>query len=224
MSPMNNFVIVVLLIPSILSYSFRTPITASSLSSVEAITGAHPPPISSTPPPPSHLSSLHSLSMKKGKPNVPPMMRSQYKQQQSMNTMREQMMDAQNVGPDGIPIFNMYVKSPTGAGMWYPCGSFKGDERTKALIESQDGILGGMAKKQLEQGVAGSLYDSITQLRESVVRSYPQLKKSRENLVWGYKITVMKGTPNEEEMKKIKEVVPEARPEGFLDNVKNMFN
>ena len=141
-----------------------------------------------------------------------------------MNTMREQMMDAQNVGPDGIPIFNMYVKSPTGAGMWYPCGSFKGDERTKALIDSQDGILGGMAKKQLEQGVAGSLYDSINQLRESVVRSYPQLKKSRENLVWGYKITVMKGTPNEEEMKKIKEVVPEARPEGFLDNVKNMFN
>ncbi|GMH62321.1 hypothetical protein TrRE_jg5368, partial [Triparma retinervis] len=72
--------------------------------------------------------------MKKGKANVPPMMRSQYKQQQNMNSMREQMIEAQSVGPDGIPIFNMFVKSASGAGMWYPCGSFKGDERTKALI------------------------------------------------------------------------------------------
>ena len=40
-------------------------------------------------------------------------------------------MAAQSVGSDGIPIFNMYVKSQGGGGIWYPCGSFKGDERTK---------------------------------------------------------------------------------------------
>ena len=144
------------------------------------------------------------------------------------------MLDAQNVGPDGIPIFNMYVKSAGGAGMWYPCGSFKGDESTKSLVDSQDGFLGGLASKQLEQGVSSSLYDSLGQLTESVVRSYPQLKKvrkgggaagakdsertfcsffplrplyspparrfaprqSRNDLVWGYKVTVAEGTPN----------------------------
>ena len=64
-------------------------------------------------------------------------------------------MAAQSVGADGIPIFNMYVKSAGGGGIWYPCGSFKGDERTKALVESmKGGFLSGMAKNQLDTGVA----------------------------------------------------------------------
>jgi hypothetical protein len=53
-----------------------------------------------------------SIEMKKGKDNVPPAMRSQYKRQREMSTMREQMMDAQKPGPDGLPVFNLYVRSP----------------------------------------------------------------------------------------------------------------
>jgi hypothetical protein len=51
--------------------------------------------------------------MKKGKPNVPPMMREQYKKQQEMQAMREQMVAAQRPGPDGLPIFNLYVRVKT---------------------------------------------------------------------------------------------------------------
>mmetsp|Transcript_5435 Transcript_5435/g.10867 ORF Transcript_5435/g.10867 Transcript_5435/m.10867 type:complete len:224 (-) Transcript_5435:135-806(-) len=221
----SRICVLVLLLATLASpYTFRPSVTPSSLSSLTSISGSSTPRVGPTPTQTSHISSLHNLEMKKGKANVPPMMRSQYKQQQNMNSMREQMIEAQTVGADGIPIFNMFVKSSKGAGMWYPCGSFKGDERTKALVDSQDGLLGGMAKKQLEQGVANSLYDSIGQLKESVVRSYPQLKKSKEDLKWGYKVNVAEGTPNKEELAKIKEITPEPRPEGFLDNVKNMFS
>merc|ERR1719506_1212495 len=170
---MLKLLISLLLLVSTSPYTFRPPVTPSTLSSINSISGYKPSESGSTTQP-SHLSSLHDLEMKKGKANVPPMMRSQYKQQQNMNSMREQMIEAQSVGADGIPIFNMYVKSSKGAGMWYPCGSFKGDERTKALIDSQDGFLGGMA--------------------------------------------------NKEELAKIKEITPEPRPEGFLDNMKNMFS
>ena len=52
------------------------------------------------------------IEMKKGKDNVPPAMRAQYKRQREMSNMREQMMDAQKPGPDGLPVFNLYVRSP----------------------------------------------------------------------------------------------------------------
>ena len=135
--------------------------------------------------------------------------------------MKEQMMAANEVGPDGIPVFNMFVKSGTGAGMWYPCGSFKGDERTKALVESmKGGFLSGMAKNQLDNGVKNSLYDSQKQLVESITRSYPQLRKSRDDLKWGYKITANGLT---EEQKEIIEVKPEPRGEGPFAGIQSMF-
>ncbi|GMI08178.1 hypothetical protein TrLO_g5014 [Triparma laevis f. longispina] len=163
------------------------------------------------------------VEMKKGKPNVPPMMRSQYKQQQQMNSMKEQMMAANEVGADGIPVFNMFVKSgKTGGSIWYPCGSFKGDERTKALVESmKGGFLSGMAKNQLDNGVKNSLFDSQKQLVESITRSYPQLRKSRDDLKWGYKITA---NGLSDEQKEINEVVPEKQSGNFFDNISNMFN
>jgi hypothetical protein len=52
--------------------------------------------------------------MKKGKANVPPQMRGQYKKQQEMVQMRDQMVAASQVGPDGLPVFNLFVKSKNG--------------------------------------------------------------------------------------------------------------
>ena len=52
-----------------------------------------------------------SLTMKKGKANVPPQMRSQYKRQQELQSMREQMVAAQTVGDDGLPVFNLFVRT-----------------------------------------------------------------------------------------------------------------
>jgi hypothetical protein len=51
------------------------------------------------------------MEMKKGKANVPPQMRGQYKRQQEQQQMRKQMTDAQTQGPDGLPVFNLFVRT-----------------------------------------------------------------------------------------------------------------
>jgi hypothetical protein len=51
------------------------------------------------------------MEMKKGKANLPPQMRSQYKKdQQTASTMRE-MKEASTVGADGLPVFNLFVRT-----------------------------------------------------------------------------------------------------------------
>ena len=51
------------------------------------------------------------MCMKKGKPNVPLEMRGQYKKSQETAQMRDQMQAAQSPGSDGLPVFNLYVRS-----------------------------------------------------------------------------------------------------------------
>jgi hypothetical protein len=51
------------------------------------------------------------MEMKKGKANVPPQMRGQYKRQQQQQEQRKQMVDAQTLGADGFPIFNLFVRT-----------------------------------------------------------------------------------------------------------------
>ena len=51
------------------------------------------------------------IEMKKGKDNVPASMRAQYKRQKEMSKMREEMMAAQKPGADGLPVFNLYVRT-----------------------------------------------------------------------------------------------------------------
>jgi hypothetical protein len=51
------------------------------------------------------------LEMKKGKSNVPPQMRSQYNRQKEMAAQREQMIAASKPGPDGLPVFNLFVRT-----------------------------------------------------------------------------------------------------------------
>ena len=53
-----------------------------------------------------------TLTMKKGKANVPPQMRQQYKRAQEMENYRQQMMDSQMMGADGLPVFNLFVRTP----------------------------------------------------------------------------------------------------------------
>jgi hypothetical protein len=51
------------------------------------------------------------MEMKKGKANVPPQMRGQYKKQQEMAAMQRQIMEASKPGADGLPVFNLYVRT-----------------------------------------------------------------------------------------------------------------
>ena len=53
-----------------------------------------------------------TIDMKKGKDNVPPAMRAQYKKQKELQGMREQMQESQQPGADGLPVFNLFVRSP----------------------------------------------------------------------------------------------------------------
>ena len=55
-----------------------------------------------------------SMTMKKGKPNVPPQMRGMYNKQQEMTAMREQMISASKPGTDGLPVFNLFVRTKRG--------------------------------------------------------------------------------------------------------------
>ena len=49
--------------------------------------------------------------MKKGKANVPPQMRGMYAKQQEMAAMRQQMIAASKPGADGLPVFNLFVRT-----------------------------------------------------------------------------------------------------------------
>jgi hypothetical protein len=49
--------------------------------------------------------------MKKGKPNLPPHMRGQFNKQKELATMREQMLAASRPGKDGLPVFNLFVRT-----------------------------------------------------------------------------------------------------------------
>jgi hypothetical protein len=138
-----------------------------------------------------------------------------------MNEMKEAMAASRNVGEDGFPVFNLFVQTDS-AQVWYPCGSFKGDERSKALCDSytSNPFLGGLAKKQLDSGVANSIFDSLKQLVEGACRQYPQLRKQRENLTWGYKLVAVDLTAEQKEMII---VTPVQRETGFLGNIKTLF-
>jgi len=105
--------------------------------------------------------------------------------------------------------------------MWYPCGSFKGDEKSAALCQSyaDNGMLAGISKKQLDAGVGGSLFRDLARLEETIIRGYPQLRKDKGNLEFGYKLSY-KGLSKEQEKIQVVEIKEQ---KGFLDGLKNVF-
>eukprot|EP00581_Thalassiosira_minuscula_P012424 CAMPEP_0183725582 /NCGR_PEP_ID=MMETSP0737-20130205/20819_1 /TAXON_ID=385413 /ORGANISM="Thalassiosira miniscula, Strain CCMP1093" /LENGTH=216 /DNA_ID=CAMNT_0025956615 /DNA_START=95 /DNA_END=745 /DNA_ORIENTATION=+ len=161
-----------------------------------------------------------TLEMKKGKANVSPQMRQQYKRAQEMENYRQQMMESQMVGPDGLPVFNLFVRTPL-KNMWYPCGSFKGDEKSAALCENYatDGFLSSISKNQLDAGVGGSLYRDIARLEETIIRGYPQLRKDKGTLEYGYKLSYP-GLSKEQEKISVVEIKEQ---KGWLDGIKGAF-
>lgn len=172
--------------------------------------------------PPSRPVDVSFLEMKKGKPNVPPQMRGQYARQKEMAAMRDQMISASKPGDDGLPVFNLFVRTKK-TKVWYPCGSFKGDNRSGALAKSyaDGGLMAGISKKQLDAGIAGSLYQDQAKLKESIVRAFPQLTKSRDEFEFGYKLA-FKGL-SDEKSAEMNVVVPKEL-KGVVDNIKNLFS
>lgn len=149
------------------------------------------------------------------------MMRTQYKRQKEMKEMAGQMAAAQKPGADGLPVFNLYVRTKK-ANVWYPCGSFKGDDRSAALCSNyrDDGLLAGISKKQIDAGVSGSLFRDLDRLTETICRTYPQLRKSRKEFEFGFKLAF---DGLSEEQTKISTVEPKEQ-KGVLDGIKNIFS
>ena len=69
--------------------------------------------------------------MGKGK-GVPMNMRGEYQKRSQLEQVQKQMMGDDK---DGMPIFTIYTRSKV-AKIWYPCGSLKGDGRSKSLVEA----------------------------------------------------------------------------------------
>jgi len=105
--------------------------------------------------------------------------------------------------------------------MWYPCGSFKGDEKSAALCQSyaSNGLLSSVSKNQLDAGVGSSLYRDLARLEETIVRGYPQLRKEKGKLEYGYKLSY----PGLSKEQSVVHVVEVKEAKGFLDGIKNVF-
>ena len=105
--------------------------------------------------------------------------------------------------------------------MWYPCGSFKGDDRSAALCSNyrDDGFLSGISKNQLDAGVSGSLFRDKKNLVETIVRGYPQLRKSKDDLEFGYKLA-FNGLKDEQMQINLIEIKEQ---KGFFDGIKSAF-
>lgn len=106
--------------------------------------------------------------------------------------------------------------------LWYPCGSFKGDNRSQALCANykENGWLSNISKQQLDSGIAGSLFRDQEKLKETIVRAYPQLRETKDQLEFGYKIG-FEGLS--EEQMKIQVIEPKEQ-KGLLDNIKDKFS
>merc|ERR1719263_2131383 len=89
----------------------------------------------------------------------------------------------------GLPSFDLYVKGPNSP-TWYPAGALGGDERSKDLVESyMGGMMSGIAKGGIDRGVASSLFPDKDKFVARCLETYPQLKKAKKDLKFGYKLT-----------------------------------
>jgi len=80
-------------------------------------------------------------------------------------------------------------------------------------------MFAGMAKKQLDSGIAGTLHRDFERLTGTVIRVYPQFKVCKNDLQFGYKLA-FDGIPEDAPITFVK---PEEN-KGFLDNIKSAFS
>lgn len=125
-----------------------------------------------------------SLTMKGRKVPLP------YKEianQQKM--MKKAKEDLQKTKEKGMPIFNIFVRGKNG-GPWIPAGNMVGDARSTAVINAWlSGFLADFYKKQLDRGIASSLFTANDEFAESVIKNMQVFRKfSKEDLQFGYEI------------------------------------
>merc|ERR1719160_1425575 len=106
----------------------------------------------------------------------------------------------------GLPSFDLYVKGPNSP-TWYPAGSLGGDERAK------DGI---------DRGVASSLFPEKDKFVAQCLATYPQLKKAKDALKFGYKVSYPGLLEKRPEAKEVTELSEDMQDNAFEKMKKNM--
>lgn len=73
----------------------------------------------------------------------------------------------------------------------------------------------------MDNGIASSLSRDQDKLKESICRAYPQLRKSRDDFEFGYKLAY--NGLSKEQSEEIKVIEPKEST-GFIDNIKAIFS
>merc|ERR1719359_1952653 len=122
----------------------------------------------------------------------------------------------------GLPSFDLYVKDPNSP-TWYPAGSLGGDERSKDLIESyMTDWTKGLAKGGIDRGVASSLFPEKAKFVAQCLATYPQLKKAKDSLKFGYKVSYPGLLEKRPEAKEVTELSEDMQDNAFEKMKKNM--
>eukprot|EP00629_Pelagomonadales_sp_RCC1024_P009680 CAMPEP_0119271222 /NCGR_PEP_ID=MMETSP1329-20130426/7900_1 /TAXON_ID=114041 /ORGANISM="Genus nov. species nov., Strain RCC1024" /LENGTH=206 /DNA_ID=CAMNT_0007271267 /DNA_START=75 /DNA_END=695 /DNA_ORIENTATION=+ len=118
----------------------------------------------------------------------------------------------------GLPSFDLYVKGPNSP-TWYPAGALGGDERSKDLVEGYMGMMSGFAKGGIDRGVASSLFPEKDKFVARCLETYPQLKKQKANLRFGYRLSYPGLLEKRPEAKEITELTEDMQ-DNMLDKMK----
>ena len=122
----------------------------------------------------------------------------------------------------GLPSFDLYVKGPNSP-TWYPAGSLGGDERSKDLIESyMTDWTKGFAKGGIDRGVASSLFPEKAKFVAQCLATYPQLKKAKDALKFGYKVSYPGLLEKRPEAKEVTELSEDMQDNAFEKMKKNL--
>ncbi|KAJ1455442.1 hypothetical protein M885DRAFT_520391 [Pelagophyceae sp. CCMP2097] len=112
---------------------------------------------------------------------------------QMIQQQRELLEYTQQRENSGLPTFEMFVRGPNSP-TWYPAGALGGDSGSKQLCDTyKDGLsaFATFAKGAIDRGVAASIYESQERKDKfigQVLEQYPQLKKAKKELRFGYKL------------------------------------
>jgi len=171
---------------------------------------------------------LEMSGRKKGKSVVPPRLRHDYSHEHSTREVRNEKIEPQKPGDDGLPVFNLFVRvkrrqvrtcvhensssrqtiipsltlSAPSSKDWNPAGSFTSDENSISLVESyrNGGEDSEDAKGQLDELVLQSLEEDFSNLEEMIFGAYPALRKDKDELEYGYKIAYENLSANQKKM------------------------
>lgn len=165
-----------------------------------------------------HLAPISSLVAKRskgGRRGPPPQVLEQQRQQREYDNYMKAREES------GVPYFDLFVRSPNS--IWYPAGAMQGDDKAKGLVESyMGGFLSGLSKDGIDKSLANSVFKDKKKLVDAVIAQYPQLKKVRAKLEFGYKIAYPGLLEKRPEAKKVT-VLTEEMTKTIIDSIKGAF-